>query len=259
MTLVLLPPSESKLSAESGPRLDPGNLAFPELTEKRNKVLVELIKLSSGRQAKALSVLDISKKQEFELVRNQNLLTDPSAPAWRVYSGVLFEALDPHSLTAAQRTKLCELTFVQSALFGLVSLADQIPAYRLSGETVLPKIGSLAKFWGASCSQLLAENSDLIIDLRSGTYCKLGPLPADVAAVVPKILQRMKSGPPKVVSHHNKATKGRILRSIVQSKSKIASVDDLANIISALDADVNLKVSSKNPDHFTLEVVVDVL
>lgn len=259
MNIVLLPPSESKLSAESGPKLNLGSLAFPELTDKRNKVLAELIKLSSGRQTKALAVLDISKKQDFELVRNQNLLSEPTAPAWQIYSGVLFEALDPHSLTTVQRAKLCELTFVQSALFGLVSLNDEIPAYRLSGDSVLPKIGSLSRFWAASCSQVLEQGNDLIIDLRSGIYCKLGPVPETVPVVVPKIMQRMKSGPPKVVSHHNKATKGRILRALAQSKSRVKSVDDLANIIALLGADLNLKVSVKNPNHSVLDVVVDVL
>ena len=259
MTIVLLPPSESKLSPDSGPKLDLEKLAFPELANKRTAVIDALIKLSSGRQTKALSALGISKKQEFELMRNQNLLTAPTAPAWQIYSGVLFEALGAGSLTAAQLKKLCELTYVQSALFGLISFGDLIPAYRLSGDSVLPKVGSLPKFWSATCSDLLAQDSGLIIDLRSGTYTKLGPLPSGATSVVPKILQRMKSGPPKVVSHHNKATKGRILRAIVQSKTKVKTIDDLASAIAGLGADVQLNSPTKSPDSVVLEVVVDVL
>ncbi|NBU85669.1 MAG: peroxide stress protein YaaA [Actinobacteria bacterium] len=259
MTIVLLPPSESKVSPESGPKLNLANLAFAELTDKRSEAIAGLIKLSSGSQARALSALGISKKQEFELIRNQNLFTAATAPAWQIYSGVLFEALDAKSLTAPQLKKLCKLTYVQSALFGLVSLGDLIPAYRLSGDCVLPKIGSLPKFWASACTELLAQESGLIIDLRSGTYTKLGPLPTESNSVIPKILQRMKSGPPKVVSHHNKATKGRILRAIVQSKTKIRSIDDLSNIISTLGADVEIKVPTRSSDPIALEVVVDVL
>lgn len=259
MTIVLLPPSESKLSPESGPKLELDNLSFPELSDKRTKVIAELIKLSSGRHAKALAILGISSKQDFELVRNQNLLTAPTAQAWQIYSGVLFDALGPHSLTVPQLKKLCELTYVQSALFGLIALGDNIPAYRLSGDCTLQKIGSLPKFWGSACTNLLEKDSELIIDMRSGTYTKLGPLPDGIESVVPKILQRVQSGPPKVVSHHNKATKGRILRAIVQHKAKVKSIDDLANVISSLGADVNIKSATKPDAPVVLEVVVDVL
>ena len=259
MTLVLLPPSETKLSPDSGSKLDLENLAFSELFEKRSKAIAELIKLSSGRQQKALDVLGISKKQEVELVRNQQLWTAPTSPAWQIYTGVLFEALNPHSLTAAQQKKLVGLTNVQSALFGLISLGDMIPAYRLSGDCVLPKIGSLSKFWGEDCTKILEQEAELIIDMRSGTYAKLGPLPSSVLSVIPKILQRMKSGPPKVVSHHNKATKGRILRAVAQSKSKVKTIDGLAEIISALGADVERKTPAKVAGPVVLEVVVDVL
>ncbi len=259
MTIVLLPPSESKLSPDSGPKLDLENLAFPELVNRRAKAIDALTKLSSGRQAKALTALGISKKQEVELIRNQNLLVAPTAPAWQIYSGVLFEALDAGSLTAVQLKKLCKQTYVQSALFGLLSFGDQIPAYRLSGDSVLPKIGSLPKLWAPTCTELLAQESELIIDLRSETYVKLGPLPFESNSVVPKILQRMKSGPPKVVSHHNKATKGRILRAIAQSKSKVKSIDDLAKIITELGADVEIKAPAKVAGPVVLEVVVDVL
>jgi len=259
MTIVLLPPSESKLSPATGPRLNFENLAFSDLTNQRTKALSELIKVSSGSQTKALSALGISKKQEFELIRNQNLLTAPTAPAWQIYSGVLFEALGPHSLTSSQLQKLCELTYVQSALFGLVSLDDCIPAYRLSGDSVLPKLGSLPKFWGSACTELLTQEHGLIIDLRSGTYVKLGPLPVESNSVVPKILQRMKSGPPKVVSHHNKATKGRILRAVAESKSELKSINDLAKIITELGADVEIKSPAKVTGSVVLEVVVEVL
>ncbi|MCX6404451.1 MAG: peroxide stress protein YaaA [Actinobacteria bacterium] len=259
MTIVLLPPSESKLSPVSGAKLHLESLQYSELTQKRTKAITELMKLSSGKQPKALSVLGISKKQEFELIRNQNLLTAPTAPAWQIYSGVLFEALDAQSLTSAQLKKLCELTYVQSALFGLVSFGDLIPAYRLSGDSMLPKVGSLPKFWGSACTELLAQESGLIIDLRSGTYTKLGPLPVGATSVIPKILQRMKSGPPKIVSHHNKATKGRILRAIAQSKSTVKSIDDLVKIITELGADVEIKASAKVAGPVVLEVVVDVL
>ena len=132
MAIILLPPSEGKTPASTGPRLKLASLSFPELTATREKVLASLMSLSSGPQKKALSTLGISAKQISELENNQRLLTGHCGPAWQIYTGVLFGALDPQSLSTAQRTKLSKSTYVQSALFGLVGFDDKIPAYRLS-------------------------------------------------------------------------------------------------------------------------------
>jgi len=256
MTIVLLPPSESKITATGHTKLNLNNLAFPELVGTREQVLAGLIALSQGPSKKARSALGISQKQDWEIERNQQLLGAPVAPAWQIYSGVLYDALDPNWLTSAQLKKINQITYVQSALFGLVSLDDQIPAYRLSGDCVLPKLGSLAKVWAQRCTSVLADHDDFIVDLRSGIYVKLGPIPAKANAVVPKIMQRMSSGPPKVISHHNKATKGRILRAVAMSKIRVTSIESLANVITTLGADVNIKKPAKNGNPTIMEVIV---
>ena len=258
MTIVLLPPSESKLTATGRTKLNMKTLAFPELSTTREHVLGGLMALSDGPHKKARTILLISQKQDWEIERNQQLLSAPVAPAWQIYSGVLYDALDPASLTSAQLKKITQMTYVQSALFGLVSLADSIPAYRLSGDCVLPKLGSLTKVWAKQCSNILEHQNDFIIDMRSGNYVKLGPIPAGSNAVVPKIMQRMPSGPPKVISHHNKATKGRILRAIAQSKMKVTSLDSLVAVIGRLGADVRVH-EAKHGKPATMDVVVDVL
>lgn len=259
MAIVLLPPSESKTSANGSKTLKLEALSFVELNPVREKVLVALEKLSNGPKAKARTTLGISAKQEWEIERNQILRSAPVAPAWQIYSGVLYDAIGMGSLNATQMKKLTSMSYVQSALFGLVSLADEIPAYRLSGDCTLPKVGTLSSIWAKPMASVLESLNELCIDMRSGTYVKLGPIPRDCIAVVPKILQRMPSGPPKVVSHHNKATKGRILRAMLESKTAIKTVDQLGNVISGLGADVVLKKPAKGSATVTLEVVVDVL
>jgi len=259
MTIVLLPPSESKLTATGRTQLNLNSLAFPELSTTREIVLGGLITLSNGPHKKARTILGISQKQDWEIERNQQLSSAPVAPAWQIYSGVLYDALGPASLTSAQLKKITQMTYVQSALFGLVSLADSIPAYRLSADCVLPKLGSLKKVWAKQCSNILENQNQFIVDLRSGNYVKLGPVPAGSNAVVPKIMQRMPSGPPKVISHHNKATKGRILRAIAQSKMKVTSIESLSEVITTLGADVDIKKPAKKDQPTILEVVVDVL
>lgn len=255
--MILLPPSEGKTAASRGPKLNLSKLSFPELNPIREQVQQQLLSLSLGNQKKALTTLGISAKRIGELENNQKLLTAHCAPAWQVYTGVLFGALDAASLTSAQLTSLSKSTYVQSALFGLISFADVIPAYRLSGDTALPKLGTITSIWGAACGRVLVNADELIIDLRSSTYVKLGPIPQDADAVVPKIFQKMPKGEPKVVSHHNKATKGRIVRAIAQSKKQVRSIEDLAKVISSLGADVELINKAGKPTE--MKVVVDVL
>ena len=259
MTMVLLPPSEGKTSAVGKAKLNLAALSFPELNQQREKTLNALLALSNGSATKARKVLAISAKQDWEIERNQQLLTASVAPAWQIYTGVLFDAIGFDQLTAAQMKKISSLTFVQSALFGLISIEDRIPAYRLSGDCTLPKLGTMTSVWAKRCTDILSQRDDLIIDMRSGTYVKLGPIPVGTNSVVPKILQRMPSGPPKIVSHHNKATKGRILRAMVESKSSIKTIDQLGQVIASLGADVVVKNPSKVGLPITMEVVVDVL
>lgn len=257
MAIILLPPSEGKTPAQAGPKLKLSSLSFSELTPMREKVLASLIALSNGPQVKALTTLGISAKQVVELENNRHLMSAHCAPAWQIYTGVLFGALDAQSLSTAQVSRLSKSTYVQSALFGLVKFDDKIPAYRLSGDSTLPKVGSLTSVWSKPCLHLLETVEDLIIDLRSGTYVKLGPIPSDAEVVVPKVFQKMPKGEPKVVTHHNKATKGKIVRAIAQSKSQVKSIDDLARIITGLGADVDVITKAGKPTE--MKVVVDVL
>lgn len=257
MAIILLPPSEGKTPAVAGPKLNLKKLSFPELVSYRQTVLDQLVATSQGPTTKAIKTLGISAKQTAEIELNKTLMSAHCAPAWQIYTGVLFGALDAGSLSPIQLKKLSESTYVQSALFGLVGFADPIPAYRLSGDCVLPKIGSLIKHWSAVCSSTLSESDELIIDLRSGTYVKLGPIPHETEAVIPKVYQKMPKGEPKVVSHHNKATKGRIVRAIAQTRINLRTVEDVTNVIAGLGADVDVVARPGKPTE--LRVVVDVL
>lgn len=259
MPMILLPPSEGKTDPTGKSVLNVSSLHFPELMPYREKTISALIAMSNGSRSKARTSLGLSIKQDFELDRNVQLLSSPAGAAHSVYTGVLFDAIGIKTLTPAQLKKFEAQAFVQSALFGLISVADKIPAYRLSGDTVLPKLTSLTKHWGGACTHVLAQNNDLIVDLRSGTYVKLGPLPIDSNSVMPKILQKMPSGPPKIVSHHNKSTKGYIVRAMLESTKKVTSAERLAEIVSAMGADVVLHEPVKPGAARILDVVVDVL
>jgi cytoplasmic iron level regulating protein YaaA (DUF328/UPF0246 family) len=261
MVMILLPPSEGKTVPQTIATLELSRLSFTELTELRSKTIDSLVKVSAGRISAARKILGVTANQDDEILRNHDLPNKPVAPAMEVYTGVLFDAIGINSLSKSALKNFSRDAYVVSALFGLISVNDQIPAYRLSGSAKLPKVGSMASSWNEPVANVLGSANAFIIDLRSGTYQKLGQIPAVAApnAVVPRILQKMPSGPPKIVSHHNKATKGRIVRAIAQSGKALKSVDELAEVIAGLGADVEIIKPANPAKPFGLDVVVPVL
>jgi cytoplasmic iron level regulating protein YaaA (DUF328/UPF0246 family) len=230
--LILLPPSEGKSAAQSGPHLDLAALSYPALTSTRRRVLDALIRLCRSDIDDAATTLGLGPTQRGEVGANTLLRTEPCAAAIDVYTGVLYEALDAASLTARARTRLDAHVVIASALWGLVAPHDLIPSYRLSAATTLPGIGTLASNWRQPVGHVLAQVEDVIIDMRSGAYVSLAPVtiqsPGRVAAV--RVLTE-RNGTRTVVSHFNKATKGRITRTLVQSRRTPTDVNGVADIL----------------------------
>jgi cytoplasmic iron level regulating protein YaaA (DUF328/UPF0246 family) len=206
--LVLLPPSETKHPGGSGPALDLAELTAPELTPVREQVAGALVGLAGDVPA-ARAALGLSPAQDDEIARNAALRTSPTLPAIERYTGVLYDALDGRSLTRAQRGRAARRLAVGSALFGVVRAEDPIPAYRLSAGSALPGLPSLRTLWKPSLAPVLGADGDLVVDLRSGAYADLAPVPG---AVTVQVLTERPDGTRAVVSHFNKAHKGRLAR-----------------------------------------------
>jgi cytoplasmic iron level regulating protein YaaA (DUF328/UPF0246 family) len=181
-------------------------------------VLTELIRQCRSDPDHAATILGLGPKQSDDVGRNADLRRQPCAAAVDVYTGVLFDALGYRTLSARARGRTRRHVAICSALWGLVRPTDPIPAYRLTGSTTLPGTGTLASSWRSALTGVLADTPGLIVDLRSGTYVSLGPIPQSAAdrAVTVRVLQD-KGGKRSVVSHHNKATKGRLLRALMES------------------------------------------
>lgn len=256
--LILLPPSEGKASPASGPRLALTKLSFPALTDTRREVADALLRLCAGPPAKARTTLGISARQQEELDRNRALLSAPTAPAGEVYSGVLYDALDLASLDARSRRRAESDIAIASALFGLLRLADRIPAYRLSGDTTLPGVGRLSSAWQRPVAEAIRGTAGrgVVLDLRSSAYVALGPVPSELAdrTVVARVLQE-KGGKRSVVSHHNKATKGRMVRALL-SQAKPRTIDGLAAALGVAGYRVELAPPAGGGRAWTLDVIV---
>lgn len=216
--IVLLPPSETKQPDGDGPPLDLDSLATAELTPLRAELIDELVTLAADRPA-SRAALGISAAQDAEIDRNAALRTAPTTPAIHRYTGVLYDALDVGSLRGAAAARASARLAVGSALFGLLRADDQVPAYRLSAGSKLPGRPTLSARWRPVLEPALAQLADreLVVDLRSGSYAGLGRLPA---AVRVDVLAEHPDGHRSVVSHFNKAHKGRLARALVSSRAE---------------------------------------
>jgi len=256
--LILLPPSEGKASPARGPRLAVSKLSFPELSPTRKAVIEALVRMCEGSATKARATLRISTRQDEELERNRSLRSAPTAPAGEIYTGVLYDALDLATLEARARRRAATDIAIASALFGLLRVTDHIPAYRLSGDTTLPGVGRLATSWREPVADAIRAASvrSIVLDLRSSAYVALGPVPADLAerTAVARVLQE-KGGKRTIVSHHNKATKGRLVRSLL-SEPKPRTVPDLAGALGAAGYRVELRPPRGDDKPWTVDIVV---
>jgi cytoplasmic iron level regulating protein YaaA (DUF328/UPF0246 family) len=157
-----------------------------------------------------------------EVAKDTVLTTSPTLPTLRRYTGVVYEALSYSTLSPAGRRRAHGSLRVASALFGLLAPTDRIPAYRLSGGTSLPGVGSLAAAWRPVLEPELASSGGLVVDLRSAPYAALARVPH---AVQVRVL-RESDGNRTVVSHDNKHTKGLLARALCETGAR--SVADVA-------------------------------
>jgi uncharacterized protein len=216
--IVLLPPSETKRSGGDGPPLRLADLGNPALGPLRRDLVDELVALAS-EPAACRRALGISLAQDVEIERNATLLSSPTLPAIDRYTGVLYDALDMESLRGAAAARARARLAIGSALFGLLRADEQIPAYRLSATSKLPGSATLAARWRPVLEPVLAElaATDLVVDLRSGSYAALGKLPD---AVRVDVLAEHPDGRRTVVTHFNKAHKGRFARILATTRSE---------------------------------------
>jgi cytoplasmic iron level regulating protein YaaA (DUF328/UPF0246 family) len=226
--IVLLPPSETKRAGGDGPPLSLDELSFPALGALRAWLVGDLMALAADRPA-CRTALGLSAKQDGEIERNAALLYSASLPAINRYTGVLYDALDIESLSRAAASRARGRLAIGSALFGLLRADDRVPAYRLSATSKLPNRPTLGARWKPVLEPELAglAADELIVDLRSGSYAALGRVPG---AVDVDVLAEHEDGRRTVVSHFNKAHKGRLARVLATTRAEPADAAGVAAI-----------------------------
>jgi uncharacterized protein len=216
--LILLPPSEGKAAPRRGAPLRPET--WPDgLAEPRGRVVDALERLCLGDLEVAMTTLGVGPTQSEEVRRNARLREQPTAAAERIYTGVLYEALGLTTLDAAAHRRALARVAIISSVYGLVRPGERIAPYRLGGGVTLPGLGGVAAHWRGVLDPVVRDlaGSGLVVDLRSSSYAVFWRPEADLVprVVTVRVLHEV-DGRRQIVSHFNKATKGRIVRSLLE-------------------------------------------
>lgn len=258
--LVLLPPSEGKTAPAHGAPLDLAALSGGRrLTAHRRRVLTALVRTSRRRDA--LDVLGAGASLAPEVARNTRLRSEPVAPARDVYTGVLFGAARLADLPDDAAARAERSVRVVSALWGVVTPSDPIPAYRLSMGTDLPGVGPLARSWREPLARELdpAGRDRLVVDCRSAAYAAAWTPPGGPGHVAVTVL-REEAGRRTVVSHWAKHTRGVLTRHLVtrsgaEPTSPAELLDAAGELVGTTLLDAELRPGRRAGSH-ELQLVV---
>ncbi|KOU53962.1 hypothetical protein ADK54_02955 [Streptomyces sp. WM6378] len=261
--MVLLPPSEGKAASGRGVPLKAESLSLPGLARARAAVLDELVELCVGDEGKAREVLGLSEGLRGEVAKNVELRTAGTRPAGEIYTGVLYDALGLATLDAAAKRRAGKALLVFSGLWGAVHTGDRIPSYRCSMGVKLPGLGALGAYWRTVMDPVMTEaaGEGLVLDLRSSAYAAAWKPKGAVAgrtATVRVLHSQMVDGVEKrsVVSHFNKATKGRLVRDLLTAGADPADPAELVTALRDLGYVVEGEAPAKAGRAWALDVVV---
>lgn len=261
--LVLLPPSEGKAASGRGAPLKPESLSLPGLAGSRAEVLDALVELCVADEEKARDVLGLSEGLRGEVAKNAELRTAGTRPAGELYTGVLYDALGLDSLDTAARRLAGKSLLVFSGLWGAVRVGDRIPPYRCSMGVKLPGLGALGAFWRGPMAEVMPEaaGNGLVLDLRSSAYTaawKPKGAVAERTASVRVLHAQVVDGVEKrsVVSHFNKATKGRMVRDLLLAGARPAGPVELVTALRDLGYTVEGEAPTRAGRPWQLDVIV---
>ena len=181
--LILLPPSEGKSHAQS----------------------FDLLRIDALSFATSLTISRLSVLKKY----GSQILTEPTAPAIDIYSGVLFQALSYRTLSKSAQQRAQSQLLIFSALFGVLRPLDPIPHYKM-------KIKS--SDWKVPLKTALAGlESELIVDCRSSTFASAWKSNPEITVAVRVFQER--DGVRSVITHMSKKYRGELTRILMQGRA----------------------------------------
>jgi hypothetical protein len=221
---VLLPPSEGK--SEGGVQGAAKGFFDESLREPRQIVLQALSTLLESKEtvdwSKVLRVRGALLERALMATRALVDGTASVCPAWQRYAGVVWQHLEPATLSYEQRRHI----LVPSALYGLNRADDPIADYRLTFKSKLGDLQPLATLWRPALSEAMSMHC------RERTLANL--LPSEHAQVldeekigeVARVVNAhfLSRDGERAIGHEAKAVKGTFARFILQNN--LESVSD---------------------------------
>jgi cytoplasmic iron level regulating protein YaaA (DUF328/UPF0246 family) len=206
--MLLLPPSEGK--AEGGSRRrapwTPEAGSFGVGLGDRRAAVVDALLAAHGGDEKLLGV------RGDHLLRaqsaNSSLIGAATLPAWQRYTGVVWDHLDPATLSPGARKQI----LVVSGLLGFVRGDDPVPDYRLKMGANLRPLGKLSTWWREALTTELARlaRRRFVVDLLPQEHRA-----AVVLDGVDGVSLTLVDPTGKPGGHFAKAAKGELARAIL--------------------------------------------
>lgn len=213
MLYLLLPPSEGKVAAGDGPGWAPDQGQFAGLAPQRLRV-ANALRRARGGTAKQLGARgDLLNRAR---AANRSLIGAATLPAWRRFSGVVWEALDPETLRAPARRRAEAGILVVSAVTGVSAWNDPVPDFRLKLSVSVPPIGRVATFWQSPLSTALNDRlaGHTVVDLLPNEHRAAWIPDPDRCELIRPVLATPDGKP---AGHAGKAAKGRLARALLES------------------------------------------
>jgi cytoplasmic iron level regulating protein YaaA (DUF328/UPF0246 family) len=211
--VILLPPSEGKVPGGAGPvwSVDAGE--FGGLAQPRTRV-ANALRRHRGGTARLLGAQGPLLRSARDA--NLALVGGVTLPAWRRFSGVVWEHLDPASLPTRARRRARAGVIVVNAVTGLAAWDDPVPDFRLKLSASVPPVGNLAAFWRAPLSRVLHDRlvGHTVVDLLPNEHRAAWLPDADAYRLVRPTLVTPDGKP---AGHAGKAAKGRLARALLES------------------------------------------
>lgn len=207
--IVLLPPSEGKAAGGRG-RWSPDSGAFAWLAPSRTAV-ADAVAAALDDRKRLFGTDGPLADRAVEAACALADGTAPALPAWKRFTGVVWEHLDPASLPPAARRRVV----VPSAQLGLVRGDDPTPDFRLKFAVSLPGLGRLDRWWRPQLTELLAGTRGPVVDLLPNEHAAavdLGALPRRRRVLRVEFTDAAGRG---AAGHAAKAVKGVLARTIL--------------------------------------------
>ncbi|WP_167150387.1 peroxide stress protein YaaA [Actinomyces sp. ZJ308] len=217
-----------------------------------------------SRRRDAASVLGLGPRSAELATANLSLETAPCAPAYQLFTGVLYEAAGLESIAedAAGRGALADHCVILSGLWGAICPTDTVPDHRLSMGTSLPGPGRMSSFWKPHLAPTLKDMAaqGLVVDCRSADYAAAWkPSARDgIEVMTVRVVRMADDGTRKVVSHMAKQARGlltgELLRTAAeQSLPQEVHADDVAALAARLNSVDDVELSA--PDRMGRRVL----